>query len=104
MVLQRGLGRVAIDLMVSDTVRRGDLMSVIPSWREQPTIGIPEAGALLGLRRSASYRAAKLGHIGPIVELGQRRRVVATKPFLESLGLADPATRDEVHLEQGGPR
>lgn len=37
---------------------------------------IPEAGALLGLNRNASYAAAKRGELGEIIQLGRQKRVV----------------------------
>ena len=36
---------------------------------------IPEAGALLGLNRNASYAAANRGDLGDIIQLGRQKRV-----------------------------
>jgi len=47
---------------------------------------IPEAGALLGMDRSASYRAAKNGFL-PTVQISERRWVVPTAKLLHILGV-----------------
>lgn len=39
------------------------------------TYEVPEAGALLGLSRSASYRAADRGELGEIIKIGKRKLV-----------------------------
>jgi hypothetical protein len=36
---------------------------------------VPEAGALLGLNRNASYAAANRGELGEIIQLGRQKRV-----------------------------
>jgi hypothetical protein len=36
---------------------------------------IPEAGALLGLNRNASYAAANRGELGEIIQLGRQKRI-----------------------------
>jgi hypothetical protein len=37
---------------------------------------IPEAGALVGLNRNASYAAANRGELGEIVTFGRQKRVL----------------------------
>ena len=59
----------------------------IPDPREQPTMSVVEAGALLGLGRAASYAAARTGRI-PTLQLGGNRRRVATAAMYELLHLA----------------
>lgn len=54
--------------------------------RQTPTLPIPEAGALLGMDRSASYRAAKNGFL-PTVQISERRWVVPTAKLLHILGV-----------------
>lgn len=49
------------------------------------TITVEEAAALVGMSRSAAYRAAARGQL-PTVRLGRRLRVPTTK-FLSMLGL-----------------
>ena len=53
------------------------------------TITVPEAGALLGLRRSASYNAARSGAI-PTLRLNSSRLVVPIVPLLQQLGICVP--------------
>jgi hypothetical protein len=48
------------------------------SSNEQLTYDIPEAGAMAGLGRNASYTAAKRGQI-PTITLGRRKRVPAKR-------------------------
>lgn len=45
---------------------------------EPLTLDIPEAGAMAGLGRNASYRAAALGQI-PTIKLGRKQRVPAKR-------------------------
>ena len=49
-----------------------------------PTITIPEAARLLGISRSAAYRAAERGEI-PTIRIG-RRLLVPTAKLFEMLG------------------
>ena len=37
---------------------------------------IPEAGALVGLNRNASYAAANRGELGEIIQFGRQKRVL----------------------------
>jgi hypothetical protein len=60
---------------------------VIPDPRQRPTITVPEAGALLDLGPSASYKAAHRGEI-PVIQVGRALKVPTAK-FLRILGLAD---------------
>jgi hypothetical protein len=50
-----------------------------------PTVSVSDAAILLGISRSAAYRAAKAGQI-PTITFG-RRLVVPTCRLLEMLGL-----------------
>lgn len=50
------------------------------------TMDVTEAGALIGLGRSASYEAAKRGEI-PTMRFGRRLRVPRAK-FLEMFGVS----------------
>lgn len=53
-------------------------------------LSVPEAGALVGWTRSESYRAAKLGKIPGLVELG--RKLVVVRPVFErEMGLDQEA-------------
>lgn len=62
--------------------------AVIPDPRERLTISVPEAGALLGLKASASYNAAHRGEI-PTIRVGRALKV-PTATFLRKFGyLAD---------------
>ncbi len=36
---------------------------------------IPEAGALLGLTRNASYAAARRGELGEVIQLGRQKKL-----------------------------
>ncbi|MGH3585306.1 MAG: excisionase family DNA-binding protein [Pseudonocardia sp.] len=62
--------------------------SRIPDPQEQPTITVPEAGALLGLGQSASYKAAHRGEI-PFIQVGRALKVPTAKFNREVLGIAD---------------
>jgi predicted DNA-binding transcriptional regulator AlpA len=57
----------------------------LPDPREEPTISVPDAGAILGLSRPSAYEAAKRGDI-PTISIG-RRLVVPTAKLLDMLGL-----------------
>lgn len=57
----------------------------IPDPRKEPTISVPEAGRLLGLKPRASYNAAARGEI-PVFRVGRYLRV-PTATFLARLGL-----------------
>lgn len=73
------------------------------------TITVEEAGELVGMSRSAAYRAAARGQL-PTVRLGRRLRVPTAK-FLSMLGLegerpvtlADGQVRRLVSVESEGP-
>lgn len=51
--------------------------------RQRPTLSVPEAGAVLGLGRAASYAAAKSGEI-KTVRIGSRL-IVPTQWLLRTL-------------------
>jgi hypothetical protein len=52
---------------------------------ERLAYSIPEAGRLLGLSRSGSYAAAKLGHI-PTVSVSAKLKKVLKREFHEKFG------------------
>lgn len=62
----------------------------IPDPQVEPTVSVPRAGALFGLKRDQSYRAAALGKI-PTIQLSERRKVVPTLPLLRMLGHEYPS-------------
>lgn len=47
-------------------------------WRERATLSVPEAGAVLGIGRDASYAAAERGEI-PALRIGRTLRVPVTR-------------------------
>lgn len=57
----------------------------VPDPKELPTISVPEAGALLGLKRAAAYKAAKRGDI-PTIPVGKGLRVPTARFVREQLG------------------
>ena len=59
-----------------------DVLSELP-----PTISVAHAAKLLGVSRSAAYRAAASGQL-PTITFG-RRLLVPTSRLLEMLGLPD---------------
>lgn len=63
---------------------------------EMPTVSIPEAGRLLGLDRSAAYRAAKNGYL-PTVQVSERRWVVPTAALRALLALPVDGPTVELH-------
>jgi excisionase family DNA binding protein len=56
-----------------------------------PTISVERAARLLGLSRSAAYRAAATGQL-PTLAFG-RRRVVPTFRLMQMLGIPEEASR-----------
>lgn len=54
----------------------------------EPTVDLLVAGRILGIGRSATYRARKQGHI-PTVKVGRQFRVPSAK-LREMLGLPHP--------------
>lgn len=58
----------------------------ISEIRDRAVLTVPEAGAVLGLGRSASYEAARRNEI-PVLRLG-RRRVVPVPLLLSLLGVS----------------
>lgn len=57
----------------------------LPDPEAEPTISIPEAGAIFGLSRAASYEAARRGEI-PTIPMGHRK-LVPTAKLRAMLGL-----------------
>lgn len=60
---------------------------VVPDPDEKPTITVPEAGALLGLKKRTSYDAARRGDI-PTIRVGRALKVPTARFLREVLGLA----------------
>jgi hypothetical protein len=52
--------------------------------RDQAVVDVPTGGAVLGLSRSASYRAAERGYL-PTIRLGDKRLVVPVAQLLRLL-------------------
>ncbi len=69
----------------------GTLPGVPPAW-DRPTLTIAEAGRILGLSRTAAYRAATSGHI-PTIRTSEHRFVVPTAAFRTLLGLPPENSR-----------
>jgi hypothetical protein len=62
-------------------------MPPVPDPETTPTMSVPDAGALVGLGRSAAYRAAKAGDL-PTIRVGGRV-VVPTAALRRLLQLDD---------------
>jgi hypothetical protein len=62
-----------------------------PSERGTLAFSVPQAGAMVGLSRNASYEAAKRGEI-PTIPFGSRL-IVPRVPWLQKLGV-DPNTTE----------
>ena len=62
-----------------------------PKYRDRGPHGlsVPEAGAMIGLGRNASYDAAKEGRI-PVLKIGALK-IVPRGPWLKQIGAADDA-------------
>jgi hypothetical protein len=60
-------------------------MTIDEARRLPPVLSVPEAGAILGLQRSAAYDAAKRGEL-PTITFG-RKLLVPTGRLLAMLGL-----------------
>jgi hypothetical protein len=66
---------------------------MLPDPAKQPTLSIPEGGALLGLKPRASFDAAKQyresggAHGLPVIEIREHRWRVPTATLLARLGL-----------------
>lgn len=58
--------------------------SVIPDPDKTPVITVPQAGALLGMRKRASYYAAARDEI-PTIGVGRRNLKVPTRKFLREV-------------------
>ena len=73
-------------------------MKAMDGLRELPRLmSVDEASKLLGMSRSAGYRAAASGQI-PTLRLG-RRLVVPTPRFLRMLGVIEGAVIEEPDQE-----
>jgi hypothetical protein len=62
-----------------------------PRSRGPYGLSIPEAGAMIGLGRNASYEAAKRGEI-PVLEMGALR-IVPRLPWLRQIGASPEAEK-----------
>ena len=60
-----------------------------PRSRGPYGLTVPEAGAMIGLGRNASYEAAKEGKI-PVLEIGALK-IVPRGPWLKQIGADDAA-------------
>jgi excisionase family DNA binding protein len=81
--LGAAMGTAGKEAGMADELReRG---SVIPTVTERPVLSVPEAGALLGLGRSAAYGAVARGEL-PVVWFG-RKALVPTARLRALLGL-----------------
>jgi hypothetical protein len=62
-----------------------------PKYRDRGPHGlsVPEAGAMIGLGRNASYEAAKEGRI-PVMKIGALK-IVPRGPWLKQIGADDAA-------------
>lgn len=60
----------------------------IPDPTERPTLAVEEAGAILGISRSAAYDSARRGEL-PTLRFG-RRLLVPTAAFRQLLGIDVP--------------
>lgn len=58
----------------------------VPDPLERPVLSVPEAGAICGLGRSASFDAVRRGEL-PVIRFG-RRLAVPTAALLTMLGLS----------------
>jgi hypothetical protein len=63
----------------------------IAKLHAEPSIGVAEAGIILGLSRNGAYAAAKRGDLGVPTFWAGGRLKVASQAMLERLGLAAPA-------------
>ena len=64
--------------------------AVLERLLRQPTVSVPEAGAMLGMHYNAAYRAARDGRL-PSIRVSSRVRV-PTAALKRMLGLDEPAS------------
>jgi hypothetical protein len=69
------------------TGKKSDVALPPPSERGTLAYSVPQAGAMVGLSRNASYEAAKRGEI-PTIPFGSRL-IVPRVPWLRKLGIED---------------
>lgn len=69
--------------------RKSAAKPAAPRERGPHGLSIPEAGAMIGLGRNASYEAAKRGEI-PVLEMGALR-IVPRLPWLRKIGVEEAA-------------
>lgn len=58
---------------------------------EQPTVTVRQAAHILGISRSAAYRAAQSGFL-PLIRLGPRRYMVSTAALARLLHIEERPT------------
>lgn len=77
---------------------------MIPDPRDRPTLSVPEAGAYVGLGRSAAFDAARRGEL-PTIRFG-RRLAVPTALLRQMLGIdaASDSSDSEAPVEGEVPR
>lgn len=81
--LMRGAAREAASKLSAGEPSPAEAASIAP-MQVPPALTVPQAGHLLGLSRSAAYRAAEKGEI-PTIRFG-RRLFVPTIELMEMLG------------------
>jgi len=76
---------------MSKAARKPESQKPKPKYRARGPHGlsVPEAGAMIGLGRNASYEAAKEGRI-PILKIGSLK-IVPRGPWLKQIGADDAA-------------
>lgn len=74
---------------------------MIPDPRDRPTLTVPEAGAFVGLGRSASFDAARRGEL-PTIRFG-RRLAVPTARLRQLLGIDAPTEVTDGEALAAGP-
>ena len=76
---------------MSNASRKSKSQKPKPKYRDRGLYGlsVPEAGAMIGLGRNASYEAAKEGRI-PVLKIGALKIVPRAK-WLQMLGADDAA-------------
>jgi hypothetical protein len=77
---------------MSKSASKSKLQKPQPKPRSRGPYGlsVPEAGAMIGLGRNASYEAAKAGKI-PVLKIGSLK-IVPRGPWLKQIGADDAAT------------
>ncbi len=81
-------------MRIRNALNESAMLVRVPDPREQPTLSVPDAGAILGIGRSAAYEAVRLGTV-PSLRIGRRVRV-PTAALCRMVGIAvDPSDATE---------